>query len=440
VTGRDRRHAFLLLALVATVACGGEGEPRTGADPTAPVSLEARPPTPPTAASQELMRKSLEHYRRGDFKGALDAATQALSASPGATEPHRLVSKIFTDIGRDKQGIDFFRGVGRNQPDRWQPFFYQGLHEYHLDMWEESLASFERATSLDPGNAEAHARSGFLLEYMGEFDRAAVSFRKAWEIEPTEARYATRHAKSLRMSGDYEGAEEVIGAALDTTSDASELHYAMGQLRLKQGRETDAEHALRQAIELDPGNGAAHRDLAGLLARAGHESEARRHLAIADRIKESAREKGFLLGRLGLTPGDPLLPLLLGELELTEGSHRKALQWFARVEALAGPSDRIHACRAEALFGAGQMDAGRTELARIANPEDGRALLASAAGAAAAGNLDEAAKLAAVAVGTGLQEKDFLRRTSDIYLLAGRTDEAYDLLNRATATQRKAAH
>lgn len=440
MTGRERCLGFLLLALAACASCGGEGAPRTGSDLTAPVASEGLPPTPPSAASQEMLRTSVAHYQRGDFKGALDAASKALSASPGATEPYRLVSKIFTDIGRDKQGIDFFRGIARDQPDRWQPFFYQGVHEYHLDMWEESLVSFQRATSLDPGNAEAHARSGFLLEYMGDFDRAAVSFTKAWELEPAEARYASRHAKSLRMSGDYEGAEEVIGVALETTPDAAELHYAMGQLRLKQGREADAEDALRQAIALDAGHGAAHRDLAGLLARSGHEREARRHLAVADRIKESAREKGFLLGRLGLTPGDPLLPLLLGELELTEGHHRKALQWFARVEALAGPSDRIHAGRAEALFGAGQMDGGRSELARISNPEDGRALLARAAGAAAAGNPDEAAELAEAAVGTGLQEKDFLRRASDIYSLAGRTDAAYELLNRATGTQRKAAH
>jgi tetratricopeptide (TPR) repeat protein len=386
------------------------------------------------------MRESLERYRQGDFRGALDAASKALSASPGATETYRLVSKIFTDIGREQQGIDFFRKVAEKQSDRWQPFFFQGLHEYHLDMWQESLASFERATALDPDNAEAHARCGFLLEYMGMFDRAEVSYRKAWEIEPTEPRYASRHARSLRMAGDYAGAEEVIGAALRTTPGAAELHYAMGQLRLKEGRTAEAEEALRQAIALDPGHGAAHRDLAGLLARAGQESEARRLLAVADRIKESLREKGFLLGRLGLSPGDPLLPLLLGELELTAGDYRKALQWFSRVEALAGESDRLHADRAEALFGAGQIDAGRAELARVSDPEDGRVVLARAAEAAAAGDLSEAGRLVAIAVETGPVEKDFLRRASDLYSLAGKSDEAYDLLNRATATQRKAAH
>jgi tetratricopeptide (TPR) repeat protein len=429
-----------LLAIAAMVACGGQDGPETGATLPAPSAEAALPPTPPSAASQELMRKSIELYRRGDFKSAFDAASKALTASPGATDTYRLVSKIFTDIGRDKQGIDYFRKVAEKESRRWQPFFYQGLHEYHLHMWEESLTSFERATALDPGNAEAHARSGFLLEYMGDFDRAEDSFRTAWEIEPTEARYASRHAKSLRMAGDYEGAEAVIRTALETSPEAAELHYAMGQLRLKEGRTAEAEEALRRAIELDPGHGAAHRDLAGLLARAGHEREARRYLAVADRIKESAREKGFLLDRLGVNPGDPQLPLLLGELELTDGNHRKALQWFARVEALSGPSDRLHAARAEALFGAGQIDAGRAELSRIGEPQDGRVVLARAVEAAASGDPDEAVRLAAIAVETGPQEKDFLRRASDIYNRAGRTDEAYDLLNRATATQRKAAH
>ena len=75
-----------------------------------------------------------------------------------------------------------------------------------------------------------------------------------------------------------------------------------------------------RTLQLDPTAGEARRDLAGLLERSGRESEARRAVAMADRLAEYDRTKSFLLERRRMMARHPELPVLLGELEMTHGS------------------------------------------------------------------------------------------------------------------------
>jgi len=382
------------------------------------------------------MNAAADLYREGKFDRALESAIASLDQSPGSVEPYRMVSKIFTDTGREREGIGFFAELARRDPDRRQAWLYKGYHEFHLNMWEPALESFRRASSLEPRDAEAHSRSGMILEYMGDLDGAAAEFRAAYDLEPSSARYATRHAKALRMSGDYQGAERVIEETLALAPESGDLHYALAQIRLRQQRPADAELALRRAIELDPRNAAARKDLAGQLARAGNEAAARDELEIADRLDDYERSRRLLLERVGVKTGDPLLAVLLAELELTAGQLDQALQWYARAEALGGPDARIRAGRAEALFRLGRYEEGQLELARLPDGRDPRAAMARAAAHEQRGEMDAALRLAKDAVSTAEADRNVLLRASDLCARAGGAPEARDLSRRAAATPR----
>jgi tetratricopeptide (TPR) repeat protein len=377
------------------------------------------------------MQRALELYRHGDFVRALEAAQRALADSPRARDPHQLVSKIYTDIGRDADGIQYFRRLAEERPGLALAWFHKGFHEFHLHRWEEALASFQRAAQFDPGDAASRLRCGILLEYMGDFDRATEAFREAYRLDPSQPEHAARLAKALRVSGKYDEAREILSAALAAGPQSADLHYASGQLLLRDGRDREAETALRRALELDAAHAQARRDLAGLLFRSGREAEARRELANAERINDYSRRRSFLLERLGVNPDHPLLPLLLGELELTERRLTQALNWFARAEALSGSSDRIRAGRAEALFASGNAAAGEAELSRVSDPEDGRVLLARAVGLAARGDAAGAVRTLERALARGPRERQFVRRASDLCARAGRAQEAEALLQQA---------
>jgi tetratricopeptide (TPR) repeat protein len=437
VIPRASRAAALAGALAVVIACAGP-EPAGSTVSSEPVRASVRETsdTPPSPAAGQLMRSAIESYRAGEFDQALDSAAAALTDSPASVEPYRLVSKIFTDTGRNRGGIEYFSKMTRREGHRWQPWLYMGYHQFHLNLWEEALESFQRAAQLDPGNAESRWRSGMILEYRGDLDGAAADFRAAYDLEPGKARYATRYAKSLRMGGDYAAAERTIADALAATPDSGPLHYALGQIRLRQARFDEAREALERAVEIDPRHAGAHKDLAGVLARAGHEADARRELATAERLNDYDSHRRLLLERVGVMSGDPTLPLLLAELELTERRFPQAVEWYARAEALAGASVRIRAGRAEALFGRGRFDAARLELAGLPDPGGPRVRLARAAGAVAEGDLAAARGLTEAALAEAPADRDFLRRAADLLRAAGTPSEAAEVLARAASTPR----
>lgn len=434
---RSGRAVVLAGGLAVAIGCGGPEPAGTTATPQPAPAHESGAP-PPSPVARQWMQRAVDSYRRGDFDGALDAAITALNDSPASVEPYRLVSKIFTDTGRDRSAIEYFSGMIRRDGDRFQPWLYKGYHQFHLNLWEEALESFRRAAQLEPGNAESRWRCGMLLEYRGELDGAASEFRAAYELDPGSPRYATRYAKALRMDGDYAGAERIIADALAAAPDSGELHYALAQVRLREERLDEAREALERAVELAPSHAGAHKDLAGILARAGHEADARRELATAQRLNDYERHRRLLLERVGVMRGDATLAVLLGELELTERRFPQAVEWFARAEALAGASSRIRAGRAEALFGAGRLEAATSELAQLPDPGGPRERLARAAGAAARGDLAAARRLTDSALVEPPADRNFLRRASDLYRSAGAAGEALELLDRAASTPRAA--
>jgi Flp pilus assembly protein TadD len=435
MTPRAALAVALALCTLILAACGeGGGAAPSGARRDAPPS--GSPAPPPSEAARRSMNAAAELYRQGKFDRALQSAIAALEESPRSTEPYRLVSKIFTDTGRNREGIEFFSGITRRDPQREQAWLYKGFREFHLNLWEPALASFRQASSLEPRDAEAHSRSGMILEYMGDLDAAAVEFRAAYELEPASPRYATRHAKALRMSGDYAGAERVIAEALALAPQSGDLHYALAQIRLRQRRSADAEQALRRTIELDPQNAEARKDLAGVLARAGNEAEARAELAVADRLNDYERTRRLLLERVGAKADDPLLAVLLAELELTAGRLDPALQWYARAEALGGSEARIRSGRAEALFLAGRPAEGQAELSRISDGPDPRVSMARAAASSQLGDVERALDLAEEAVAVAQVDRNILLRASDLYARAGRSAESRELARRAAATPR----
>ena len=425
----------LAMLAVFTVSCEGGGN---DAAPTVESSPESQigQPSVPGPSSQTHLRQSLSLYGQGDFQASLQEAKNALAASPAAPEPYRLVSKIYTDIGRDRDGIEFFKEAARNYPSQSEPWFYKGFHEFRRHKWKEALESFERAAGLDPENPECHARQGLIHQYMGEFERALLEFKRAHELSPASASHAVRLVTLLRISGSYDEAEKILSEALAATPDSADLHYALGQLRLRHESNEEAETALRRAIALHPALAKAHKDLAGVLFRKGQEQEAQLELAIAERLTDYVRRKSFLVERLGLNPGNPLLPLLLGELELTEQRFSRALGWFTRARALGAPANRIAAGRAEAYTGLGKVAAGEAELSTLPQTGDGRADLARAALLMARGNIPEAAMLLDRAVARGPEEREFLRRASDLYARIGRNAESYALLERAVSVAR----
>ncbi|MEZ5967508.1 MAG: hypothetical protein R3C00_00375 [Hyphomonas sp.] len=136
------------------------------------------------------------------------------------------------------------------------------------------LAASERAISLDPENAEAHASLGSLLIYSGDLIKGAAEIDNAVELAPDNAAVLDSAAQSLFALGYLDEARSLAQRAVDNDPLVAIYHNTLGYTTatsgLVKGLPDSFGEALRQfakAREIDPdmvyGYGNAYRNLIG---------------------------------------------------------------------------------------------------------------------------------------------------------------------------------
>lgn len=237
------------------------------------------------------------------------------------------------------------------------------LHQGTARGFEEALASFRRATELDPeyalawvGQAEAllmqadyymeppeevlpvareavrtaSALDADLPEVLvlqaelrrkGEQTEEGVerAYRRAIELNPSYAWAHQRYALFLMERHRFPEANEQIGRALELDPLSPEAHMNAGWIRLDAQDYEEAVRHLRRALEVEPGFPAAYFFLCWTYRAQGRMDEA------LDAARQSVRTSG----------GAPKYVFLLGSTHAAAGHGKEARAELARLRALA---------------------------------------------------------------------------------------------------------
>jgi tetratricopeptide (TPR) repeat protein len=410
----------LRLAVVVAALCLG----LVGCSSSGPSGGGEQDPYVSNPAFREGLDESLERFRNGDLRGALKPAVSALLAAPEREEPYARISMIYDAMGLHEEAVPFFRKTTERFPESAPAFRFLGYHEFVSGNWEDALEAYRRASSLAPEDPEAHFRQGLILQARGSFDEAVVELQRARECDRADPVIAARLARVLRITGNYDGARSVVEEALRTSPGSPDLQFALGQLEMRGGDLEGAETALRGAIGARPDYREAHEELAKLLRRAGREAEGQREAVIAERLGDYIELTGRLRAILADRPTDSRAMLALAETELTENRPAEAERWLDRAASHGAPRFRIDVARAEAAFARGDRAAGQAIVDRLeaprGNPDElARLELARAAAAVAAGRREQAIAMLDSVVEAGPDEREWLRRAADLYVLAG---------------------
>jgi tetratricopeptide (TPR) repeat protein len=190
----------------------------------------------------------------------------------------------------------------------------------------------------------------------------AAAARELAASEPS----VTHMLLAARLESDEAKARATLEQAQALDRECAWTHYALAHLDAKQGHWPQAQHAVARAIQLDPGNVAARRLEAAILARNGRRSEA----------------ISALRAWLSVTRDDPLVDsatrvlaeLDLAQLQLLEGDEDKA-----REVLLGLASDPTDPVRRDCLLAAVEQALGHADralnAARAAEARDARAPL-----------------------------------------------------------------
>lgn len=134
-----------------------------------------------------------------------------------------------------------------------------GAPEALAGMYDEAVAAAERAIALAPDLAEAHSTLGFIL-FQGRLDARAARepFERSIELGAGEAAVLARFALFAARTGRHEAAREALEPALARDPLNPLIHRAAGNIAYAARRFEAALAPLEQALAMNPKLSRAH--------------------------------------------------------------------------------------------------------------------------------------------------------------------------------------
>jgi TolB-like protein/cytochrome c-type biogenesis protein CcmH/NrfG len=167
-----------------------------------------------------------------------------------------------------EHSVDYFRRSRERDPD-YAPA-WAGLSEAYArqadlgflpaaDGYRQAREAAEKALALDPQLVDAHLAMGWIHQtYDWDWAAADASFRTALDLEPGNAQ-ALRHASRQALTvGRWNDAIDLANKAIERDPLRPNSYSNLGLALLAVNRDTEAEAAFRNALQLDPGGASRH--------------------------------------------------------------------------------------------------------------------------------------------------------------------------------------
>jgi tetratricopeptide (TPR) repeat protein len=254
-----------------------------------------------------------------------------------------------------------------------------------LRQFDEAISEIEQAIRLDPERAGTYAQLGALESTRGERAAAERAFLKAIELAPNWIPAQLALANHYWTSRQLDQAETILRRALAAEPQNASANRAMSLFLLATGRVGDAEGyvkvlsssgkmplALADYYMVANRAGAAIEELQRLNADGRTRVAAGRRLARAYAVqKDWARAHKIADETLALSPNDPEILLLKGQLYLKENRRAEALESLKRAVQANTNSPSIHFALGQAFASVGDLEQARRAYAEATKLDAG---------------------------------------------------------------------
>jgi tetratricopeptide (TPR) repeat protein len=219
-------------------------------------------------SASALCDSGRRHLLSGLTTEARNCCQHALAIDPHHGDALRLMGEICLHSGQPDQAIEWLADAVRIEPTA-EHVSALGMALYRSGKLEDALKAFDKAISLQPGNAELWKNLASVLIDLNRPDEALLGLQHALKLRPRYADAANLSGLILYRKERYLEALDLFNLSIDvepSQADALRLR-ALLYLNLKRFEEALADN--RQSVRLDRGNADAHNDLAAVLQKLG---------------------------------------------------------------------------------------------------------------------------------------------------------------------------
>ena len=199
---------------------------------------------------------------------ARNCCQRALAIDPRHGDALRLMGEICLHAGQPDQAIEWLANAVRIEPTA-EDVSALGMALHRSGKLEDALKAFDKAISLQPGNAELWKNLASVLIDLNRPDEALLGLQHALKLRPRYADAANLSGLILYRKERYSEALDFFNLSIEVEpSQADALRMrALLYLNLKRFEEALADS--RQSVQFDQGNADAHNDLAAILQKLG---------------------------------------------------------------------------------------------------------------------------------------------------------------------------
>ena len=285
----------------------------------------------------------------GRFEQAATLYAEIVQALP--SEPGMLLNlgMALAMAGRPREAIPHLQGALKLRPDLVPASLFLGSVQMELGQPARAVEPLQKVLAAQPDNLQARQMLADALLSLERFDSAIPHFRKLSETAPQSSR------AWYGLGRSYEGIAQ--GAFTRLQRSAPESDYILrlvAEGMAVEGRDANAFHLYREALEKRPGVAEVHEAVARIYEQQGHpewaavEREKSRGIPPPD-CRTPSLECDFRAGRYAsiLAAGEPTRTAE-GLYWLSRAAGELAKEAFSRLDQL-GPSPEAALLRAETL-------------------------------------------------------------------------------------------
>jgi tetratricopeptide (TPR) repeat protein len=208
-----------------------------------------------TLVGEELVEKGGLLSKERDYKGAIDAFSQAIDTDPGCRAAYNNRGAVYFFLEKARKALEDFDQVIALAPGNAAGYNNRASAYVKLGKWEEAITDYGRALELSPKYTHALYNRGVLyLRYLSDYQAAMNEFDALVESAPRDYRGYLNRGVCFAKLGRLEKAIAEYTRTLRVAPKEGVAYFNRGNAYLRMGKHEAAVVDYAKAIELNPRN------------------------------------------------------------------------------------------------------------------------------------------------------------------------------------------
>ena len=155
--------------------------------------------TSKTLAFRQPIDRAISAYRAGNLAEAKHLCRKILATDRNCFDAVHLLGVVQVALGEKQKAIASYNRALSLRPGDANVLSNRGVTLTDLKRFDEALASFDLALAIEPRHAEAHNNRGNTLKELKRFDAALASYDRALAVRPDYATAINNRATVLHQ-------------------------------------------------------------------------------------------------------------------------------------------------------------------------------------------------------------------------------------------------